>query len=130
MTLSEQNISLLFEGKEVLARYFEEKEKQGFREAKIIFLGDGNAGKTFTVNRFINNGAPENPDLPYSTGQTHGAKPYDYIYQKDGADFAVHLWDFGGQEMLHAMHRCFLTENTVYVLMVSTRDSEHTRRLR
>lgn len=116
--------------KEILAEYFGKGKKQGFREAKIIFLGDGNAGKTFTVKRFLAEGAPEDPDKPYSPGQTHGVCPYDYPHKKDGEDFLVHIWDFGGQELLHAMHRCFLTENTVYVLMVSTRDSEHTRRLR
>ena len=119
-----------FQGKKILAEYFGKGEKQGFREAKIIFLGDGNAGKTFTVKRFLAEGMPESPEMPYSLGQTHGVCPYDYHHNKEGEDFLVHLWDFGGQEMLHAMHRCFLTENTVYVLMVSTRDSEHTRRLR
>ena len=118
-----------FAGKEVLAKYLEEGEKQRFREAKLIFLGDGNAGKTFTVTRFRKDGEPEPAEgPPYSPGQTHGVMPHDYPVP--GKDFTLHLWDFGGQEMFHAMHRCFLTRNTVYVLMVSTRDSEHTRRLR
>lgn len=120
-----------FEEKEVLARYLRTDETVcDFREAKIVFLGDGNAGKTYTINRFMANGAVEPSEGTYSQGQTHGVKPYDYPHKKDNKDFPIHLWDFGGQELLHAMHRCFLTDNTVYVLMVSTRPSEHTRRLR
>ena len=118
-----------FAGKEILRKYLEKDEKRRFREAKIIFLGDGNAGKTFTVTRIRKDGAPEPAEgPPYSPGQTHGVMPCDHT--PPGTDLTLHLWDFGGQEMFHAMHRCFLTRNTVYVLMVSTRDSEHTRRLR
>lgn len=126
--------AVYFSDKAVLTRYLQDSDKQRFGEAKIIFLGDGGAGKTFTINRFLKDGVPEpaspKPNEAYSNGQTHGVKPYDYQTDVDGSPFIIHLWDFGGQEMLHAMHRCFLTENTVYVLMVSTRDSEHTRRLR
>ena len=118
-----------FADKEVLSKYLEQGEKRRFREAKIIFLGDGNAGKTFTVTRICKGGKQEpKKGPPYSPSQTHGVKPYDYSVP--GTGLTLHLWDFGGQEMFHAMHRCFLTRNTVYVLMVSTRDSEHTRRLR
>ena len=118
-----------FADKEVLSKYLEQGEKRRFREAKIIFLGDGNAGKTFTVTRICKGGKQKKKKgPPYSPSQTHGVKPYDYSVP--GTGLTLHLWDFGGQEMFHAMHRCFLTRNTVYVLMVSTRDSEHTRRLR
>ena len=37
--------------------------------------------------------------------------------------FTVHFWDFGGQEILHSMHRCFLTEETGYVVVVKTREN-------
>lgn len=120
-----------YEEKEILARYLRSDDSVcAFREAKIIFLGDGSAGKTYTINRFMEEGAIETVEGQYSKGQTHGVKPYDYRYKKHGIDFSIHLWDFGGQELFHAMHRCFLTDNTVYVLMVSTRPAEHTRRLR
>lgn len=122
--------SFYYDGKDVLEKYFSVNDSQSFQEAKIIILGDGSAGKTFLTNRIINHGEPEPEDEPYSHGQTHGVKPYDYLIPNDQSSFTIHLWDFGGQETLHAMHKCFLTENTVYVLMVSTRDSEHTRRLR
>ena len=125
--------SVYFAGKEVLKKFFEETEKRGFGEAKVIFLGDGNAGKTYTINRIVN-GDEKEPKLgqPYSLGQTHGVRPYDWPCPVGAWEepFTIHFWDFGGQEMLHAMHRCFLTENTVYVIMVSTRASEHTRRIR
>ena len=38
-------------------------------------------------------------------------------------NFTVHFWDFGGQEILHSMHRCFLTEETGYVVVVKTREN-------
>lgn len=135
-----------FAGKEVLQLYFGQKEKRHLQEAKIVLLGDGSAGKTYTVNRFVNNGKlQKDVAISYSTGQTHGVRCVEYKVPKDifqsvaytKTDYVhtndsiyIHFWDFGGQETDHAMHQCFLTEDTVYVLMISSRNANHTSRLR
>src|ERR1035438_10779475 len=38
---------------------------------------------------------------------------------------AVHIWDFGGQEMMHATHRFFLTTRSLYLLVFDRRLGEH-----
>ena len=120
-----------FESLEVRRRYLGAEEKQGFREAKILFLGYGNAGKTYAVNRFLAEGRRAAVGEDFGGEPTHGIRICDYKYTDgSGEQYTFHLWDFGGQEMLHAMHRCFLTENAVYVLTVSSRSARQTEKLR
>ena len=37
-------------------------------------------------------------------------------------DFKINFWDFGGEEIAHSMHRCFLTPRTIYVVVLSARE--------
>ncbi len=39
----------------------------------------------------------------------------------------LHVWDFGGQEILHATHQFFLTERTLYLLVLSGREGNPTQ---
>ncbi len=48
----------------------------------------------------------------------------------DGADaMTVNIWDFGGQEIMHATHQFFLTKRTLYVLVLDSRQGEQESRL-
>lgn len=40
-------------------------------------------------------------------------------HDETGVD--INFWDFGGQEIMHSMHRCFLTDRTCYVVVLSNR---------
>ncbi|MBN2005702.1 MAG: hypothetical protein JXA21_20260 [Anaerolineae bacterium] len=41
----------------------------------------------------------------------------------------INVWDFGGQEIMHATHQFFLTKRTLYVLVLDSRYSEAENRL-
>ena len=96
------------------------------REAKVILLGDAAAGKTYTVQR-MKNGCQKGD---YPTETTHGILIEDLSRRKDGVDYTVRVWDFGGQDIMNEMHRCFLTERTCYAVLVDTRNNGQTRRAR
>ncbi len=34
----------------------------------------------------------------------------------------AHIWDFGGQEIMHGTHRLFMTERALYVVVISGRE--------
>jgi internalin A len=42
----------------------------------------------------------------------------------DGDTVAAHLWDFGGQEVMHATHQFFLSQRSVYVLLLNSRNDD------
>jgi len=124
--LRTQPISLFMQPREMIQAYYD-SEKVPINEAKVIFLGDGGAGKTHTIKRLLNDGKKDN----YETETTPGIDITNYWAEKDERQFNIHFWDFGGQEIMHAMHRCFLTERTCYVVILSNRaDGDLTARAR
>jgi internalin A len=112
-------------GKEAIRRYFERVREEGLDyiyEAKVILVGDGYAGKTSLQLRLVDEDAP----LPVNSGRTRGIGIYDWEFKKvNGKSHIAHMWDFGGQDVYYPVHRFFLTENSVFVLLASTRQTQH-----
>jgi len=113
------------ESRKLIKNYFD-APKVSIREAKVIFLGDGGAGKTYTIQRLLNNCRKGE----YPTKETHGILIEDLYTEKAGESYKARVWDFGGQDIMHEMHRCFLTDRTCYVVMVDTRRDKQTGRAR
>ena len=99
---------------QILATYYDQPLVK-INEGKVIFLGDANVGKTHTIRRILAGGVQKN----YHTDSTPGVdiQPYDC-----GDGTRIRFWDFGGQEIMRSMHRCFLTERSCYVVVVSNRE--------
>lgn len=119
-----QPASLFLHDKEFVNAYYEEK-KIHLNETKIVFLGDGEAGKSHIIERFKHDGEKIDKFEEEST-------PGIAISQKQcciGAErINLQIWDFGGQEIMHSMHRFFLTERTLYVIVINARDNTQDER--
>lgn len=116
-SISTQPINIFDQPREMIRAYFDEA-KIPVNEAKVIFLGDGGAGKTHTVKRIIADGA----EGEYITDATMGIYIDEkQVEKKGGGLLNIRFWDFGGQENMHAMHRCFLTGRACYVVVISNR---------
>ena len=115
-TLTEQDRTVFLEHPELIGSLYEDQIT--LHECRVLFLGDGGVGKSYTIRR-IRNGCKK---ADYQTEQTPGVEILDYDAERDGDRFRIHFWDFGGQEILHSMHRCFLTDQTCYVVTVRTRE--------
>ena len=111
----------------ILDWYFHSRAEpaQRLNEAKMLLVGQGGVGKTSLVHYLIHN-KPCNPgELP-----TEGINIDDWDVQgKRGADgrferVNVHIWDFGGQEIMHATHQFFLTRRSLYLLVIDARAGE------
>lgn len=114
--LSTQPISLFMQPRELIQAYFT-MEQIPVNEGKVIFLGHGDVGKSYTIQRILNH--DEQGD--YKTNMTPGISISHLDVDQDDHRFNICFWDFGGQEIMHAMHRCFLTNRTCYVIVVSNR---------
>jgi len=103
----------------ILDYYFSSRGKDARRlnEAKLILVGRGGVGKTCLVKRLtedtFNDREPETPGIEIRSW---------HITVPDGDSVHLHLWDFGGQEILHATHQFFLTESSVYLLVLTGRE--------
>lgn len=126
-TVEGVDMSIFEQPYKMVAKWFENPDNLPLNEIKVVFLGDGEAGKSLTVSRLINDGKiPKN----YDGQATPGIAIHDLSYNLDGWDVQVHLWDFGGQEILHSMHRMFLTKRTLYVVLLNARDDTQDDRAR
>lgn len=114
---------------EVILQWFYERENTAkpLRELKVVFLGDGEAGKTHTIARLLKDGG-EVKD--FKEGSTPGIVIEDKSYTIGNREIQVHFWDFGGQEILHSMHRMFLTKRTLYVVVLNVREGNQDDRAR
>ena len=115
--------SVLELGKEVTKNYYTAAEKYGDKalsEGRIIFIGDGSSGKSSIIEKITKN------SFTLGREQTNGIK-IDNFYLKHPEDeraLTFHIWDFGGQEIQHAVHKFFFTEGCLYVLVLDNRKEE------
>ncbi len=92
-------------------------------EAKVLVVGEGSVGKSSLVRRLTRG------DFDPDERKTEGIDVTRWSLTAGGAEIAVNLWDFGGQEIMHATHQFFLTRRSVYLLVVDARQSEEQNRI-
>jgi len=125
-TVEGVDMSIFDQSQETILEWFKyRKQGKPLNEIKVIFLGQGIVGKSWTIARLMRDGNhPEPGDVPRLATPGIQIKSKDYKL-KDGREVLVRFWDFGGQEVMHSMHRMFLTERTFYVVMVNVRTGDH-----
>lgn len=94
-------------------------------EVRVVFLGDGMAGKSHIIARLRSDGGDP---VDFTGDATPGVSIHDKLYSIQDRSYRVHLWDFGGQKSLYSMHRVFLSTRTLYVVVVDV--SENTQQER
>jgi len=104
----------LTKAEDILDYYF--RRKRPLLEAKLILVGRGAVGKTSLVNRLVHNTFGNEK-------KTEGIKITRWDMRLPGGDQAhLNVWDFGGQEIMHATHQFFLTRRSLYLLVLSGRE--------
>jgi internalin A len=86
-------------------------------EAKLILVGRGGVGKTCIVNRLVED------RFDPSEARTDGIRITQWkvtLNAKD--DVRFNIWDFGGQEIMHSTHQLFLTQRSLYLLVLNGRE--------
>ncbi len=104
-------------GYQAIKEYFSQIQENAtnLNEVKIIFLGEGASGKTSLIKRL------RNEEFDPHESQTHGIRIRKTPFNIDGEALSAHLWDFGGQEVMHATHQFFLSQRCIYVIVLDSR---------
>ena len=89
------------------------------KEVKFLLVGEGAAGKTSLVKQLFDEDFDPNEDT------THGINIRNWKVVENGDEpLRVNIWDFGGQEIMHATHQFFLSRRSLYVLVLDGRRDE------
>lgn len=89
---------------------------QPLNEFKLILVGRGLVGKTTLVHRLVTGKYQEFKRTP-------GIKITRWPRKIGGEEVQAHVWDFGGQEIMHGTHRFFMTERALYLVLISSREN-------
>jgi internalin A len=108
--------------KRILDYYFSSKySEKAVNEARLVLVGRGAVGKTSLVKQLVkgqfNQGETRTDGIDISRWHPFG--------QQD--DRALNIWDFGGQEIMHATHQFFLTPKCLYLIVLNGRDGTEER---
>ena len=129
--LDMEDLDILFASRKVRDVWFRDQKGVSFDdspamvgEIKVVFLGDAKVGKTLTIRRILKDGALIQD---YKEDATRGISINTKIIETNVGNIQLRLWDFGGQDIYYAMHRLFFTEQTIYVIMVSARETNAER---
>ncbi|MHC4519690.1 MAG: COR domain-containing protein, partial [Planctomycetota bacterium] len=120
--LEEPPVEIVTQGREAILVYFDslKGKRTALNEIKVLLIGDGGAGKTSLVRRFV--GERFNSMEP----QTHGINIRSWELPGTRPSVRVRFWDFGGQEIMHATHQFFLSKRSIYILVLDGRRDEKT----
>ncbi|HEY0603880.1 MAG TPA: COR domain-containing protein, partial [Herpetosiphonaceae bacterium] len=101
----------------ILQYYLRAQSGRPLNEAKLILVGRGAVGKTSLVNRLVHNHFDRNEE------KTEGIQITEWkrVLNKD-EEIRLNVWDFGGQEIMHATHQFFLTQRSLYLLVLNGRE--------
>lgn len=113
LRLQKQPVSLFYQPRELIVDYYKQHGIE-INETKVIFLGSEGVGKTHTIKRILN----DNFKISEALKETPGISISFKDFVTGDLSYRINFWDFGGQQIMHAMHRCFLTNRTGYVIVV------------
>ncbi|XOF33563.1 MAG: COR domain-containing protein [Candidatus Electrothrix sp. YB6] len=96
-----------------------QQEERPLNQVKLLLIGEGAAGKTSLVKQLFNE------DFDAHEDTTHGINIRNWKVEENGdTPLRVNIWDFGGQEIMHATHQFFLSRRSLYVLVLDGRRDE------
>ncbi|MGX9726408.1 MAG: COR domain-containing protein [Candidatus Electronema sp. VV] len=111
---------IVHNGIEAIRQYFSSLQagEIPLYQVKVLLVGDGAAGKTSLVKQLLGEAFDQHEDT------THGISIRGWDVEAGGQPIKVNIWDFGGQEIMHATHQFFLSKRSLYVLVLDGRKDE------
>lgn len=98
-------------------------------QIKLLVIGQGSVGKTSLVQRLAFNQfnilelKTEGISINYWQVDNH------LRTNSNESNIQLNIWDFGGQEIMHATHQFFLTKRSLYLLVLDSRLTQEENRV-
>ncbi|GAB1472072.1 hypothetical protein MASR2M66_29500 [Chloroflexota bacterium] len=115
----------------ILEVYFQGRKP--LQEAKIVFIGQGSVGKTSLVERIrwdrFDQNQIKTDGIAINQWEVPDSSPTTLSETVAPKSINLRLWDFGGQEIMHATHQFFLSKRSLYLLVMDSRLSQEENRI-
>ena len=115
-------LDVIKSGRQAIEAYYqslEQGEKRELREAKLILLGEPDAGKSSIVRRLLYN------EFYPNSQTTLGTDIHRWQFSDaNDEEYRVNIWDFGGQDIQQSIHHLFLTAGALYLVVLDARRDE------
>jgi internalin A len=118
-------------------------------EAKLILVGQGSVGKTSLIQQLIHGTFNQNQNktegiiisqwkIDMSQDVARKIKSTTFLPVETSKQLTINIgtnqininiWDFGGQEIMHATHQFFLTKRSLYLLVLDARLTQEENRV-
>ncbi len=121
--LEKPPLEIIRKGIPAIKAYFQSLKQEKnlpLNEVKVLLVGDGASGKTSLVKQLRSRNFDKNES------QTHGINIDSWEVNQADTKIKVRIWDFGGQEIMHATHQFFLSKRSLYILVLDGRKDEKT----
>lgn len=108
----------------------EKTNKKRINQAKLLILGQGSVGKTSLVQQILH--GTFDPNQTKTEGISINQWQVDEKEKREGeqpSEIRLNIWDFGGQEIMHATHQFFLTKRSLYLLVLDARLTQEENRV-
>ena len=111
--------------KEILDYYFQitTTPTRPLNEAKLLVVGQARVGKTSLIKRLLFQEFDPQQDV------THGIERHEWQVGSESDAIRLNVWDFGGQEIMHATHQFFLTQRSLYLLVIDSSQPDRQNRI-
>jgi internalin A len=125
--------------KAILVYYLglEKLNRKKINQSKLLILGEGSVGKTSLVQQILY--GTFNPSQPKTEGiainqwpmvsKSENLRAESASTIDDQSPININIWDFGGQEIMHATHQFFLTKRSLYLLVLDSRLTQEENRV-
>jgi internalin A len=101
---------------DILAYYFgKQSDARPLNEVKLVLVGRGTSGKSSIRDRLLFD------TFDAGKKETTGIQINRWLLRSGEENIRVNVWDFAGQEITHTTHRFFLTERSIYLLVLDAR---------
>jgi internalin A len=133
-SISPEFLQRAFSPEEILNFYFQAITATGrkLNEIKLLVVGQATVGKTSLVKRLTTGDFDPNEKMTEGIKVENWPVVVTQVAGEQGSEtreVTAHIWDFGGQEIMHATHQFFLTKRSLYLVVIDARQGEEQGRL-
>ena len=108
---------------QVILNYYFPRIAKALNECKVLVVGQGSVGKTSLIHRLLEN------KFDPKENKTEGIDIRRFNFRAHDNTYNLNVWDFGGQEIMHATHQFFLTKRSLYLLVLDSRLTQEENRV-